>query len=251
MKLIDLSLPLENGPSEREGVDIRYFDHRAGAEHMSALFEIPVSDLPDQKGWAGELITAITHTATHMDAPFHYGPLSENKPARTIDEVPLDWCVGNGMVLDMTGKSDGDIICVEDVRHALKLLDTMPGDDTIVLIRTGADAHWGSSDYPDRGAGLDRESTKFLVECGVRVIGIDAWGFDRPFKAMREAYAASKDPAVIWPAHFYGREREYLQLEKLTNLDRLPRVGFRVYCFPIKIKRASAAWCRVVAEVPG
>jgi len=35
-------------------------------------------------------IQAITHTGTHVDAPYHYGPTSEGKPARRIDELPLN-----------------------------------------------------------------------------------------------------------------------------------------------------------------
>lgn len=33
----------------------------------------------------------------------------------------------------------------------------------------------------------------------------------------------------------------------MTNLDALPATGFTVACFPLKIKRASAAPSRVVA----
>ena len=41
------------------------------------------------------------------------------------------------------------------------------------------------------------------------------------------------------------------QIEKLANLDSLPRPhGFYVSCLPVKIHRASAAWCRAVALVP-
>ena len=37
-------------------------------------------------------------------------------------------------------------------------------------------------------------------------------------------------------------------MEKLTNLD--PAVpGFTVFCFPVKIKKASAGWMRAVALV--
>lgn len=36
-------------------------------------------------------------------------------------------------------------------------------------------------------------------------------------------------------------------MEKLTNLDLLPPTGFRVSCFPVKIKSASAGWVRAVA----
>lgn len=45
-------------------------------------------------------------------------------------------------------------------------------------------------------------------------------------------------------------QKEYCHIEKLANLDQLPKpFGFKVACFPIKITGASAGWCRVVAMV--
>jgi kynurenine formamidase len=41
----------------------------------------------------------------------------------------------------------------------------------------------------------------------------------------------------------------YSQIERMTNLDALPGTGFAVACFPLKIKRASAAPSRVVAII--
>jgi kynurenine formamidase len=52
------------------------------------------------------------------------------------------------------------------------------------------------------------------------------------------------------PAHFAAITREYCQIEKLANLDLVPRpFGFRVSCFPVKIECASTGWCRAVAIV--
>jgi kynurenine formamidase len=39
-------------------------------------------------------------------------------------------------------------------------------------------------------------------------------------------------------------------MEKLTRLEELPARGFTLFCFPVKIKRASAGWVRAVAMVP-
>lgn len=36
-------------------------------------------------------------------------------------------------------------------------------------------------------------------------------------------------------------------MEKLANLDKLPPYGFQVIALPVKIKHASAGWCRAVA----
>ena len=95
---------------------------------------------------------------------------------------------------------------------------------------------------------MTRESTLWLIEQGVRVMGTDAWGWDRPFWAIREEFAASGDKSIIWGGHFAGIEKEYCHIEKLANLDKLPRpFGFKVACFPIKITGASSGWARVVA----
>ncbi|MEE9274895.1 MAG: hypothetical protein V3V62_06270 [bacterium] len=53
---------------------------------------------------------------------------------------------------------------------------------------------------------------------------------------------------TFWQAHFAGKEKECFQIEKLANLDKLPRPhGFQVACFPILIERASGAWRRAAA----
>ena len=50
------------------------------------------------------------------------------------------------------------------------------------------------------------------------------------------------------PAHRLGHKREYLHMESLTNLDKLPApFGFKVAAFPIKVEGASGAWVRAVA----
>ena len=53
-------------------------------------------------------------------------------------------------------------------------------------------------------AGMDRESTLFLLEKGVKVVGIDAWSWDRPLSFMAKEFQETGDPKVIWEAHFRG-----------------------------------------------
>ena len=72
----------------------------------------------------------------------------------------------------------------------------------------------------------------------MKVIGIDAYTLDRPFANMVADYRRTGDGRFIWPAHFAGITREYCQIEKLANLDQLPRPhGFYVSCLPVKIQR--------------
>jgi len=253
-RLIDLSVPLEDAAvSEPLPPRIRYASHAAeGLAQMRQLLGVKPEDLvwSGGLGWAVEEVQAITHTGTHVDAPYHYAPTAEGRPARRIDQVPLEWCFAPGVVLDVRHKAAGELITVADLRGALQRIDYQLRPFDIVLLHTGADKRLHSRDYFAQ-PGLGREEVLWLVGQGVKVIGIDAYTLDRPFANMVADYRRTGDGRHIWPAHFAGIEKEYCQIEKLANLDQIPRPhGFWVSCLPVKIKDASAGWCRAVALVP-
>lgn len=253
-ELIDLSVSLEHqATSEPIPPSISYVTHEAeGLQQMQQLFGVKPEDLvySGGQGWAIERIEAITHTGTHVDAPYHYGSISEGKPARRIDEVPLDWCFRPGVVVDVRHKKPGELITVDDLSQCLRAIDYQLQPLDIVLLHTGCDKKIDSPNYFEQ-PGLGREGVLWLVEQGVRMIGIDAYTLDRPFANMIEDYRRTGDGKHIWPAHFAGLTREYCQIEKLANLDQIPQPhGFFVSCFPVKISAASAGWCRAVAMIP-
>jgi kynurenine formamidase len=64
---------------------------------------------------------------------------------------------------------------------------------------------------------------------------------------MLTEFLKTKDPAKLYPAHFYGRKREFIHIERLAHLEKVPAVGFKVICFPVRIRQTGAAWSRVVA----
>ncbi|GAA3192050.1 cyclase family protein [Actinocorallia longicatena] len=249
-RLIDLSVPVLDGPSEATPVEISVIDHKAAP----AALGLTPADFPEGEAITNETITLTTHTGTHMDAPLHYGELSGGKAAAAIDGVPLEWCLAPGVRLDLRHVPPGAGIAAADVEDALAKIPHELRAGDIALIWTGADRLWGTEAYRTEHPGMTRESTAYLVERGVKVVGIDAWGFDRPFASMLGDYREHGDNAVLWPAHLYGRERPYCQLEKLANLDALPAAtGFTVACFPVRLAGLGAGWTRVVAivEEPG
>jgi kynurenine formamidase len=253
VRLIDLSVPLEDGAvSEPFPPRIRYATPEGeGRLQLQKVFGVRPEDLvySGGLGWAVEEVQAITHTGTHVDAPYHYGPVSEGRPARRIDEVPLEWCFAPGVVLDVRDREPGSLVTVADLEERLNRIGHVLRPLDIVLLQTGADRRLDSPAYFAQ-PGLGREGVLWLVQQGVRVIGIDAYTLDRSFADMTADYRRTGDGRHIWPAHFAGLTREYCQIEKLANLDRLPPRGFWLSCLPVKIKGASAAWCRAVALVP-
>ncbi len=250
MRVVDLSVPTGPGPGEPLQPAIDYEDHERSAPLLAQIFGCETSDLPDGKGWASETVTLITHAGTHVDAPWHYFPTAAGERARTIDELPLEWFLAPGVRLDLRGVERGAEITVADLEAALGRHELAPLE--IVLLWTGAEDAWGRPEYPNEGSGLGREGTLWLLDRGVKVIGTDAWGLDRPLGDLRADFERDGDPAPLWAAHRVGIEREYCQIEKLHNLGALPgATGFTVSCLPIRITGASAGWCRAVAVVDG
>ena len=249
-RIIDLSLPLENFASEPFPPSINYYDHKAGARRLARLANVDPSDFPLGLGLASEQVTATTHSGTHVDAPYHYGPQADGKPALTIDAIPLEWCYGNGVRLDMRHKEPGSEITVKDIEQALDKMSYTLVEGDIPLLQTGADKHWGCARYVDMHSGLGYHGTMWFLNRGVKCIGIDAWGLDRPVKKMAEAIKGTGDKRELWASHFCGREKAYLQIEKMANLDKIPMDhGFRICAFPTSIDKASAGWCRAVAII--
>jgi kynurenine formamidase len=244
--IVDLSVPVEASPSEPVQPQVAFEDHDATAALVAGIFGCEPADLPDGKGWASETVTLITHAGTHVDAPYHYFPTCGGAPARTIDALPLDWFVRPGVRLDLRAVPRGGEITPAQLEAALGGHTLAPLD--IVLLWTGAEDAWGTAEYFGAGSGLGRDGTLWLLDRGVKVIGTDAWGLDRPLLDLRADYARDRDASILWAAHRVGIEREYCQIEKLHNLGALPGVtGFTVSCLPVKITGASAGWCRAAA----
>jgi len=248
MRIIDLSCTLENFAFEPWPPEITYWDHREGARNLGGPLGIGPDDFPDGMCLAWEKLTLITHAGTHLDAPWHFGPTSGGVKAKTIDEIPLEWCFSDGVVLDVRHRRAGESVTLEDTQEALRKIGYTVKPLDIVMFMTGADKYIEDPRYTRMHPGISPEATSWLIDQGVKIMGTDGYGFDKPFPTMGEEFKSGAGAKGLWPAHLVGRQKEYLHIEKLVNLDKIPRpFGFKVAVFPIKIAKASAGWVRAVA----
>lgn len=189
--------------------------------------------------------SAAEHGGTHLDAPVHFA-----KGRHTVDEIPLEQLMGNGIVIDVTSQ------CAANADYQVGIADFQnwerrngrikPG--TIVLLRTG----FGKR-YPDRksylgtderGAdavaklhfpGLDPAAARWLTQNrSIKAIGLDTASIDR-------------GQSTLFESHRILFEKNIPAFENVANLDQLPVKGFSVIALPMKIKGGSGGPLRIVA----
>jgi kynurenine formamidase len=235
-RIVDLSMPVHADmltfPRVPPPALCVYETHEEFAERIGAA-EYGVTSLT-----ASNLVVVNDHVGTHCDARRHIVP-----EAGGADTIPLDWCVSDGVLLDFRSAESGHGITAVEVEAELQRIGYEPKERDIVLIHTGAGAYNTEERYRTDHPGMTAEATKWLIERGVRMMGIDAITFDPPVWAMFER-------RQFWEAHRVMWEHEYWHLENLMNLEQIGRAhGFQLCVLPVKWVGTTAAPVRAIAIV--
>jgi kynurenine formamidase len=90
--------------------------------------------------------------------------------------------------LDFRHLPDGHVVIAAEVEVELKRIGHELKSFDIVLVSTRAASCIGTDEYLTAGCGMGREATLYLTSLGVRVAGIDAWGWDAPFFHTRKRW---------------------------------------------------------------
>ncbi|MDD4182315.1 MAG: cyclase family protein [Candidatus Omnitrophica bacterium] len=265
MKIIDLSLPIDDKAFEVHHVEIERVSHKEGVRKFNRVLMgktlkgklqyilgkriVKKEDLPDEEFLSLEIVHSPVHIGTHLDYSFHYGSKSEGRVSKTAEEIPLEWCYQDGVKLDVSHKKLNEVITAKDLEDVLKKINYTLKPLDIVLLRTGADKLFGGPKYFSDYPGIDISAIDYLLDRGIKIFGVDTMGIDRPYRFMLKEFLETKNAKKLYPAHFYGRTREFIHIERLANLEKLPDFGFKVNCFPVKIKCTGAAWARVVGII--
>jgi kynurenine formamidase len=212
-------------------------------------------------GGVNKLTTVITtkfHVSTHMDAPLHVwqGGLS-------IDQIPLDHCYGEGVIVDMRHLKKWDIIGEKDLDNARPKIQK--GD--FVVINTGWHKYFPTQSYDffNYFPGFYTEAAEWFVEHDVKAVAIDGGAMDSPlahcpldktaswlYQEYREV--TGKDPNKEFPIY----EPCHLALAKAGipgieicggQIDEVTGLRCTLACFPIRYVGGEASIVRLVAIV--
>ncbi len=190
--------------------------------------------------------TTAEHGGTHIDAPIHF-----SKGKQSVDEIPLEKLIGNGIKIDVSSKALNNpdyLISIEDFTNWEEKHQQEIPEGSIVLLETGHSKY-----YPDklkylgtdqRGddavkllhfPGLDPKAAEWLVKNrNIKSIGLDTPSID---------YGQSE----FFKSHVILLSENIPAFENLNNLDKLPTNNFEVVALPMKIKGGSGGPLRIIA----
>jgi arylformamidase len=158
------------------------------------------------------------HSGTHVDAPCHF--LADGEGA---DALSLDLLIGPARVLEVTAQTS---IGPDELRAS-----GFAGD-TRLLLKTHNSQLWGSPTFHPDYAGVTEAGARFLVEHGVKVVGVDYLSVE-VFKA----------PGA--PAHHILLGGGTVVIEGL-DLRRVDPGIYDMMCLPLRLVGCDGAPARVV-----
>lgn len=161
-----------------------------------------------------------THTGTHVDAPKHF-----IDDGAGVDALALNLLLGRARVVEITKRGP---ITADDLAGAgLR-------EDLRVLLKTPNSALWNSDVFHEDYAHLTDAGARYLVEQGVKVIGVDYLSVEK-----------FKQPGA--PAHRTLLSNGVIIIEGLNLAEAEPGM-YEMYCLPLRVAGADGAPARVVLK---
>jgi kynurenine formamidase len=213
-KIVDLSIPVQTDTPVYPGDPMPQFC----LAHTIASHGFNVSGME-----------MSSHCGTHCDAPYHF-----LEDGARIDELPLERFIGRGVIVDARGLEPHSPIDVEALTpHAAAI-----GPNTIALLHTGWSGRLGNDTYFDHPY-LSERACMWLLERGVRTIGIDAMNID-------ETTDGPIDRAAF-PCHREICAAGGVIIENLANLAAVDFHDPLISVLPVRFTGGDAAPARAVA----
>jgi kynurenine formamidase len=217
-RMLDLSRALE--PAENQHPWFRY------VPTVESIVTDPESRPPEGRWYVVTQLQMSGHAGTHVEAPLH-----AVAGGKSIGELPIESFFGDAVVLDLShvpwaAAFDLDAMCAAAERAG----GVRPGD--IVFLRFDWDRRKG--DLGHRPPYPTPEALAWLVNQGVKLVGIDSPGLEVP-----------GHPALV--NHHLLLDRGVPLIESLARLDELRYSRILVFALPLPAVGTDAIPLRVLA----
>jgi len=235
-------------------------------------FEVKYIKRKAEQGVNAQYIMTSNHMGTHLDAPRHFVTAG-----RTIDEIPIEWCWGPGVIVDLSDQMDELALFTPEMIE--KKAEVKEGD--ILFFHTGWHKHAQHGSEPDeekyihRHPGPHFDVEPWLLDKKIHIWGVDMISTDHPMnlpigrflgkgglehwqkvRAKAEAKFGADKMDVLFPDSAYQLThnalfpKDCMHVENLggdIGLKELHNKRLTLGVFPWKFRGGEAAFCRAVA----
>ena len=164
-------------------------------------------------------ISMSAHTGTHMDAPLHFV-----REGISIDQIPLAMTVGQARVIELHD--------TESIKPAELVPHHIRHGERILFKTQNSQRSRQTNTFIEDFIFISEEAARFLVECGVSVVGVDyisVAGFKSdPAKTHRILLEAG-----IW-------------LIEWLDLSGVEPGKYELICLPLKLDQGDGAPARAI-----
>ena len=235
-------------------------------------FEVKYIKRKAEHGVNAQYIQTSNHMGTHLDAPRHFVT-----GGMTIDEIPLEWLCGAGVVVDLTDAMDelaaytpemieervevreGDLLILHTGWHRYAQFGAEPDEERYIHLHPGA--HPKMCDWllvkKIHIWGVDCVSTDHPMNLPIgRFLGKGMHGHCDKVRALCEQKFGKDEIDELFPDSAYQLTHNALFPHDCMHIENLggdidhPELQNRrltIGCFPWKFKGGEAAFARVVA----
>jgi len=202
-KIVDLSHPIEDGMITYTGLPgpniTDHLSREASREHYAQGTTFQIGK-----------IEMVANTGTYIDSPFHR--YADGKDLSQFDIASV-------------ANLDGLVFQADSKTRAITpdLFQDRDVSGKAVLVHTGWDRHWSTTQYFEDHPFLTRASAEYLKSAGAALVGIDSLNIDDNTDATR-------------PAHTILLGAGIPIVEHLCNLGSLPKIVFKFFAVPAPVK---------------
>ena len=155
-KTIDLSFPIHEGMT-------------TFPSHWHPFVEITQLGRHGIENRESRKVTLGTHTGTHVDAPVHFV-----EGAETIDQIPLELLTGKAGLIDLAPGKVKHEYSLAELKKAVGERKILPR----MVVRYGWTPRWGKIEFYTEAPHLSVEACGWLVDQGVKLLGMDTPSID-------------------------------------------------------------------------
>lgn len=180
-------------------------------------------------GWNARTWHLYSHSNTHMDAPKHFIDGGD-----TIDNTPLDVCMGPAWLLDLGEVQPRQLHTIEDLGD---YVDKIKAGDRVIL-KTGWEKFFGTDTFRDELPRISKALAEWFAEKKISLLGVEP-----------PSVADVNDIPEVTEIHKILLSANITIVESLKNLHTIKQDRFEFIALPLKLTGGDGSPVRALGIV--